>query len=186
MSGMSEKGKGPDVKVNAHLVEKWLETQRARPQARPMRTAGFATNKIVRPLSRKHGKLKSSVAQIQTHWPEFAGRFAKLSKAVRVSGTKEGRTLVVEAVGPAATLVQADAGAIIKRIQARLGTDAVSAIRVVQGKMARDLVKTSPKRGLSPREEAELQSQLSDMEDGPLKDALEQMGRNVLGSNRKK
>jgi len=185
---MSEKGKGPNAPLSAadkHVVEKWLETQRARPQARAMRTAGFSTNKVLRPLSKKHGKAKSSVAQIAQHWPEFAGRYAKLSKPLRVLGTKEGRTLVVEAVGPAATLVQADAGTIVRKIQARLGTDAVNAIRVVQGKLSRDLPKAAPKRGLSPREEAELQSQLSDIEDGPLKDALEQMGRNVLSSDKK-
>ena len=162
-------------------MERWLETQRARPQARAMRTAGWTANKLLRPLERRHGKGGGAVAQIRKAWPDYAGRLAKLSKPVRMQGSKEGRTLVVEAVGPAATLIQADAGRILERLNARLGDRAVDHIRVVQGKMERDTpIDATPTRGLTPTEEAQLQESLGAVEDERLKAALEQMGRNVI------
>ena len=163
-------------------MERWLETQRARPQAKAMRTAGWTANRLLKPLERKHGKGGGAVAQIRQNWPDYAGKFAKLSRPVRLQGTKEGRTLLVEAVGPAATLIQADAGRILERLNARLGANAVDAIRVVQGRMERDTPIDAPAvRGLTPSEEAELQSSLGSVEDERLKAALESLGRNVIG-----
>ena len=162
-------------------MEAWLETQRGRPQARAMRTAGWTANRLLRPLERKHGKGGGALALITRHWPDHAGRYAKLSKPIRVQGTKEGRTLVVEAVGPAATLIQADAGRILERINARHGANAIDALRVVQGRMERDTpIDASPSRGLTPTEEAQLQESLGAVEDERLKAALEKMGRNAI------
>lgn len=163
------------------LIEEWLATQRARPQARAMRTAGFSANKVLKPFHKKHGgKGAPTIRQVAADWPHFAGRFAKLSRPVRVSGTKEGRTLHVEAAGPAAGLLQADAGNIVARIRARLGSRSVDAIRVSQGRVDDRIDVPTPERGLTPSEEAKLQSGLSGVEDEGLKAALEALGRNVL------
>lgn len=169
------------------LVERWLETQRGRPQARAARTAGWSANAVLRPLARQASgtKAASSLRRLREVWPDAAGRLAKMSRPVRVQGTKAGRTLVVEALGPAATLVQADAGRILARINARLGADAVGAIRVVQGRMERDAPMDAPaRRGLTPLEERDLNASLHNVSDPGLREALERMGRNVIGDRR--
>ena len=148
-----------------------------------MRSAGYSATRLLKPMEKKYGKT-STVATIAKSWGDYAGRFAKVSKPVRLSGTKAGTTLTVEALGPAASLIQADAGRIIERINSRLGSTTVSAIRVVNGQMARDIAPIKAHKGLTPTEEAELQSTLSDAGDGPLKDALEQFGRSVLGGTK--
>jgi len=169
-------------------VEHWLESNRARPQARAMRSAGYSTTRLLKPMAKKYGKT-STVATITKGWADYAGRFAKVSKPVRLSGTKAGTALTIEALGPAASLIQADAGRIIDRINARLGANTVSALRVTHGQMKQDLptAKSHRKgrnlRGLTPTQEAELQSTLSDTEDGPLKAALETLGRSVMSKD---
>ena len=151
-----------------------------------MRTAGFTANKVLRPLTRNHaksgGKTGGTIKRITADWKDYAGRFAKLSKPLRLHGTRDGRTLTVEALGPAATLLQADSGSIIERINARLGSDTVQSLRVIQGRIERETPIDAPtKRGLTPTEESQLQSSLSGVGDDGLKAALEALGRNVIG-----
>ena len=168
-------------------IEEWVASQTARPQARAMRSAGFTANKVLRPLARRHGRT-TSISVLRANWHQFAGaRFAKLSRPVRVQGTKDGRTVVVEAAGPAASLLSAASGQILARINAFVGTSAddrgFTALRVVQGRMDSEAEPVAPQRGLRPSEERELQSRLADVDSPELKAALEKLGRSVLGQD---
>ena len=168
------------------VVEGWLDSQRGRPQARAMRSAGFTANKVLRPLARRHGKT-TSISVLRANWHQFAGKYAKLSRPVRVQGTKGGRTVVVEAQGPAASLVSASSGQILSRINAFVGGSSTpsgdggfTALRVVQAAMDAPVAPVQPARGLSPSQAQALDRRLSDVDSPELRAALEKLGRNVI------
>ena len=159
----------------------WLEQKRGKPQYRPAPKAGAAINKVLRPLSKKFGGGGASAAALTKHWPQIVGtRWAKISKPLKYSGGRDGRTLVIAAPGAAATLIMSASGPIIERLNGHLGAGYVTRIRVIQTKMSTASKTSVPKRGLSPREELELQEGLSKIENNGLKQALEKLGRGVL------
>jgi len=160
----------------------WLEQKRGKPQYRPAPKASAAVNKVLRPLSKKFGGGGgASAASLTKHWPDIVGtRWAKISKPMKFSGGKDGRTLIIAAPGAAATLIMSASGPIIERLNGHLGDGYISRIRVIQTKMSTDSKTSVPKRGLSPREEIELQEGLSKIENNGLKQALEKLGRGVL------
>lgn len=159
----------------------WLEQKRGKPQYRPAPKAGAAVNKVLRPLSKKFGSGGASAASLSKHWPDIVGtRWARISKPVKFTGGKDGRTLIIAAPGAAATLIMSASGPIIERLNGHLGEGYIHRIRVIQTKMRAESKPTIPKRGLSPREEIQLQEGLSKIENNSLKQALEKLGRGVL------
>lgn len=68
---------------------------------------------------------------------------------------------------------------IIERLNTHLGEGHVQRIRIVQAKMTQSAA-SRPKRGLSPRQQNQLQDSLSNIEKSDLKQALEKLGRGVL------
>ncbi len=162
----------------------WLSTQRGRRQYRHAPHAGRAIQKIVKPLSSKHG---AGVSAISENWPEIAGtRFAKFSRPVKITGGRDGRTLHIQAPGAAAALIMAGSGQILDRLNTFLGHGHISRIKVVQSAMKVASPSTNPKkqpRGLSPSEADELRLSLSKVKDPALKQALEDLGRKALSQN---
>ena len=160
----------------------WLEQKRGKPQYRPAPMAGVAVTKVLRPLSKKFGgKTGASAAALTKHWPQIVGaRWAKISSPVKFTGARDSRTLVIAAPGAAATLIMSASGPIIERLNGHLGDGYVSRIRVIQTKMSTATKTSIPKRGLSPREESQLQEGLSNIENDGLRQALEKLGRGVL------
>jgi len=163
-----------DVTIGA-----WLKTQRGRPQYRPSPSAGRATAKIIRPFSAKFG---SGVTAIEQSWRDIAGqRFAKISRPVKISGGTSGRTLTIEAAGPAGALIQASSGPILDRLNTFLGYGQVTRIKILQRKRQEYLSPVKPaKRGLTPRQEQQLHSGLEKIKNIDLKRALEQLGRHAM------
>ena len=161
------------------MLGQWVETQRGRPQFRAAPNAGLAVSKVMRPLARKHGGGRSAMS-LEKIWPEVMGpRWSKISSPVRFLGGRSGRTLIVSAPGPAAALIMAQSGPIIDRLNAHLGSGHISRLKVVQSRMTIP-TRTQPKRGLAPRQEAELREGLSDVKNDQLKQALEKVGRQIL------
>jgi len=159
----------------------WLEQKRGKPQYRPAPMAGVAVGKVLRPLSKKFGGAGASAAALSKHWPEIVGaRWAKISQPLKFTNSRDGRTLVITAPGAAATLIMSAGGPIIERLNGYLGDGYVSRIRVIQTKMSASKHTSMPKRGLSPREETQLQEGLSNIDNDGLKKALEKLGRGVL------
>jgi len=87
---------------------------------------------------------------------------------------------VIAAPGAAATLIMSASGPIIERLNGHLGEGYVDKLRVIQTKMSATTKTSVPKRGLSPREEVQLQEGLSNIDNDGLKQALEKLGRGVL------
>ncbi len=166
----------------------WLSTQRGRPQYRHAPPAARAVQKIVKPLSRKHGAGVSAIAE---NWPEIAGpRFAKFSRPLKITGGRDGRTLYIQAPGAAAALIMAGSGQLLDRLNTFLGYGHIARIKVSQSAMSS--AAKDPKaaqrpggpryepRGLSPSQDTQLRSGLSNVKDPALKQALEGLGRKAL------
>ena len=159
----------------------WLNTQRGKRQYRHAPPAARAVQKIIKPLSSKHG---AGVSAITENWPEIAGpRFAKFSRPVKMTGGRDGRTLHIQAPGAAAALIMAASGQILDRLNTFLGHGHVARIKVSQSAMKK-AAPTAPHikdpRGLSPSESTSLQSGLSKVKDPALKQALDRLGRKAL------
>jgi len=162
-----------------HILNQWVESQQGRPQYRAAPNAGLAVSKIMRPLARKHGGGRSAIS-LEKIWPEIMGpRWSKISTPVRFLGGKNGRTLIISAPGPAGSLILAQSGPILDRLNAHLGSGHVGRIKVVQSRMTIPS-RTQAKKGLAPRQEVELRDGLSGVKNKELKQALEKMGRQVL------
>lgn len=168
-----------DERHKRQKLTQWVETQRGRPQYRAAPNAGLAVSKVMRPLARKHGSGSSALA-LEKIWPEIMGpRWSKISSPVRFLGGRNGRTLIISAPGPAASLILAQSGPILERLNTHLGSGHVAQLKVVQSRMTIPS-RTQPKKGLAPRQETELQEGLSSVKHEDLKRALEKIGRNVL------
>ncbi len=101
-------------------------------------------------------------------WPRGSGEQAQ----------KHGGTLVIRAAPGRALELQYEASRIIQRINSFFGYGAVVQIKVMQGTELK-----SRRRFPPPLPEKPIcEQQLAGMEDGPLKDALERLGRGVAAS----
>jgi hypothetical protein len=164
-------------------IERYLEAQRARPQARMLPSAAMAVNRVMRPLAKKGGQKRgSSALALADIWPDIMGpRWSKISSPVRFRASNGERTLVISAPGPAAALILAAAGPILQRLNAHLGDGHVSRIQVVQSDPNLPSVPTEkPKRGLTPSEEHALREGLTQVRNERLKDVLGRLGREVI------
>lgn len=162
-------------------IERYLEHNRARPQARALPSASMAVNRVMKPLAGKGQKRTSSALALSSVWPEIMGpRWSKISAPVRFRGSKEGRTLIISAPGPAASLILAASGPILERLNAHLGEGAVSTLQVIQAAPPKPSENAAPKRGLTPSEQSRLREGLTKVRNDRLKEALERLGREVI------
>lgn len=177
-------------------IAAWLETRRGKPQYRAAPPAGRAVARVVKPLSKKFGG-SSSALRLLPHWPNIIGeKWAKFSKPEKFIGSKDGKTLVISAPGPAGSLIMASARRIIERTNIYMGEGAVKSIKVVQTKMASPVSASAHlakragpsnphiQRGLTPSEEESLQVGLAPVKEEPLKTALCALGRHVISQNK--
>lgn len=166
-------------------LNRWMETQRAKPQYRTAPTAGMAVSKVLRPLSKKHGGGSSALA-LGRIWPEIVGqRWCKISSPLRFTYGRQGRTLVISAPGAAAALITAASGPIIDRLNTHLGPEYVKAIKLLQTKMRTDGAAIRTQRGLRPSEELQLRESLDSLENNSLKESLEKLGRGIMTKDKK-
>ena len=119
--------------TNGANVLRYLERNRGRRQYRHAPSAGWSTGKILKPLTKKFGSGKSD---LQAHWPEIVGKkWAALSKPIAIRGSSTGKTLHIEAKGPAAALIAANSGQLLAKINQFLGAGAITKITVKQGRI---------------------------------------------------
>lgn len=151
---MSELGKSQTdrKRIAQGNILAYLEHNRGKPQYRHAPSAAMATNRILRPLSKKFGPGKNA---LQNHWPQIIGeKWAALSRPMAIRGGKTGKSLLIEAKGPAAALIQANAGQLLGKINQFLGKDTITKIIVKQGSMKPNTqtaakttaIKTSPEQ----------------------------------------
>ncbi len=111
----------------------YLEKNRGRRQYRPAPSAAKAVNRVLRPLSRKFGP---GINGLQMHWPDIIGaRWAVLSKPISLRGAKDGKTLTIEAKGPASAMIQAQTTQLLDKVNQYLGQGRVTRIVVRQGRI---------------------------------------------------
>lgn len=163
-----------------------LAKRKPRPPPRPPRHAGRGLTKLIKGLDERFG---GGPDDLKARWREIVGEsLAGRSEPVKLvkPRTGGGATLELRVAGPVAALVQHQAPLILDRLNIYLGPGAVARLRIVQGPLTRPAVaaKPAPRRRVRPpldaAAERDLANSLADTREGPLKDALLRLGREVL------
>ncbi|HXQ17971.1 MAG TPA: DciA family protein [Caulobacteraceae bacterium] len=164
-----------------------LAARRPRPAPRPPRHAARGLASAMKKLEEKFGRGSDDLS---ARWREIVGEaLAGRSEPVKlVKSRTGGATLELRVAGPVAALIQHQAPLILDRLNLYLGPGAVARLRIVQGPLSRPvtLAKSSPvRRSRAPLDaaaERELAGSLAETREGPLRDALLRLGREVLRS----
>lgn len=161
-----------------------LATKRTRPARRPPPPAGRMLTSTMKALDERFGQGPQA---LQARWREIVGEpIARRCEPVKVIKGRAGQpsTLEIRVDGPAAALIQHQAAEIVSRVNLFLGTGTIGRLRIVQGPLrpAAAAARPQPRRPapLDAAQEAELKRSLAEAPDGPLKAALEELGRNIL------
>ena len=133
---------------------------------------------LVTPLVRPAFKRRApATAQVVADWDAIVG---PAIAAVTVPKKLFTGTLVIGCSGPVAMELQHLAPQLMGRINTHLGKVAVTRLRFVQDAP----VAPVPRRPPPPQAIAAAQRAVADLPPGPLRDALESLGRVVLGQKR--
>lgn len=155
-------------------VLRYLEHNRGKRQYRHAPSAGWSTGKILKPLTKKFGTGRSD---LQAHWSEIVGgKWAALSKPIAIRSSTTGRTLVIEAKGPAAALISANTSQLLAKINQFLGAGAITKINVKQGQIAP--VKKTANRPVSKAPD-KLRSKLENSVENRLQWALNDLANKI-------
>jgi hypothetical protein len=164
-----------------------LDARRPRPPPRPPRHAARGLAAALKPLEAKFGP---SADDFRSRWREIVGEAlagrTEPRRLIRSRGA--GATLELKVAGPVAALVQHQAPLILDRLNLYLGPGAVARLRIVQGPLSKPATAATAapvRRSRAPLDaaaERELAGSLAETRDGPLKDALLRLGREVLRS----
>lgn len=166
-----------------------LAARRPRPPPRPPRHAGRGLSPIIKALEAKFGPAPND---LKSRWREIVGEsLATRSEPVKlVKSRTGGGTLELKVAGPVAALIQHQAPLILDRLNLYLGEGAVAKLRIVQGPLSRDHGRLAPAKTAAPirrarppldaADERQLAESLAEAPDGPLKDVLLRLGREVL------
>jgi hypothetical protein len=161
-----------------------LAAHRPLPPPRPPRHAARGLAAVLKALDARFGQGPDT---LQARWVEIVGAgLAGRSEPVKlVKSRTGGATLELRVAGPVAALVQHQAPLILARLDLFLGAGAVSRLRIVQGPLTRPPpTHPSPGRRVRPpldaAAEAALAESLASTPEGPLKQALHRLGREVL------
>ncbi|HZZ90145.1 MAG TPA: DciA family protein [Caulobacteraceae bacterium] len=165
-----------------------LAARRPRPPPLPPRHAARGLAAALRPLEEKFGRGSDD---LKTRWKEIVGEaLAGRSEPMKlVKSRSGGATLELKVAGPVAALIQHQAPLILDRLNLYLGPGSVARLRIVQGPLSKPLspaMKVAARRRakgpLDSAAERALADGLAEASDGPLKDALLKLGREVLRS----
>ncbi len=162
-----------------------LARVRTRPARRPPPPAGRSLAPLIKAVDERFGKGSAGHA---ARWREIVGEtLARHTEPVRVVKGRAGApsTLEIRVDGPAAAIVQHQANDILSRVALLLGDRTVSRLRIVQGPVRRTAgpapqVQKRRKPPLAADQEAGLQAGLEACPEGPLRDVLTRLGREVI------
>ena len=165
-----------------------LARRRPRPAPRPPRHGARGLTKLMAQLDEKFGR---GPDDLKARWREIVGEaLAGRSEPVKLIKSRTGgATLELKVAGPVAALVQHQAPLILDRLNLYLGPGSVAKLRIVQGplsKAAAQATRPPPIRRHKPPLDAAAERALADglaeAPEGPLKDALLRLGREVMRS----
>ena len=166
-----------------------LAERRTRPARRPPPAAGKGLTQLLKGLEAKFGQ---GPDVLRARWREIAGETlaARTEPMKLIKSRTGGATLELKVDGPAAALVQHQAPELLARVNLYLGEGQVTRLRIVQGRVqpppgvaAEARAAQARRRRAQPldaADEAELEQGLAKAEEGPLKQALRKLGREVL------
>jgi hypothetical protein len=161
-----------------------LAARKPRPAPRPPRHAGRGLTALLKGLDERFGQGPDA---LRSRWREIVGEaLAGRSEPVKLIKSRTGgATLELRVAGPVAALVQHQAPLILDRLNLYLGAGAVAKLRIVQGPLTLVPAKPRPtsrraKPPLDAASERALAESLAKTPEGPLKDALARLGREVL------
>ena len=154
----------------------------------PVPVSDLATE-ILDPVLRRRAGV--SIGLVQS-WDEIVGpRLAGRTRPEKIQWPRrmsdddpfEPATLLIACEGATALHLQHETAEVIGRVNAFLGFPAIGRIRIVQKPVRRTEGAARPRpRALTPSENARLSAAVSGIEDDALREALERLGRSVLGS----
>ena len=143
---------------------------------------------MLAPAARKRG---FASIDLFAYWPDIVGgAFAEFTQPERLTwprrlddGGEQGfepAMLTIRCEGGRALLVQYEEQAIIERINAIFGFQAVARIKIVQKPIVRlGVARRKPLGPVSPATEQHLQAEVAGIDDGGLREALLKLGRAV-------
>jgi hypothetical protein len=165
-------------------VAEILARKRTVPVRRPPPPIARSLGPTLRALEEKFGQ---GAGALQAHWREIVGEtLARHTEPVKLVKSRAGSILELRVAGPAAAIVQHQSPDILARAALKLG-EPVSKLRIVQGPIRGTGLAARPAPGrkrskppLDAAAEQALTAGLAGQPDGPLKSALEKLGREVL------
>jgi hypothetical protein len=143
------------------------------------------------PITAKRG---FATADLMAGWADIVGsRYAECTMPEKIAWPRGASpdagagVLVVRVDGPRALFLQHEADQIVERINGFLGHGAIARLKIVQGRVGARSKATEPASPpLGPQREAELASTLTGVGSDKLREALDRLGRAVLGARDKK
>lgn len=170
---------------SAEEAARILAAKRTRPARRAPPQAGRKLTKLVKALDERFGQGPGVLA---ARWREIVGEtLARRTEPVKLSRPRAGGgggVLEIRVDGPAAALIQHQGPEILARVNLFMGEGAVARLRIVQGPVRKVEQGPRPSRRRRPpldaAAEARLEADLTPAGEGPLKDALLRLGREVM------
>ena len=148
---------------------------------------GQVVHKVTHPIFKKRG---FAGGRIVTDWEKIVGsEMAKYGMPERVTfpfKQKTGGTVHVVTSGPGSMIFEHQSQMILEQINTYFGYPAVEKLRFridYQAPVEEKVKK--PRHKILPHEEQWLAEQLDDLDDSPLKTALERLGRGILENPKK-
>jgi hypothetical protein len=166
-----------------------LAERRSRPAHRGPPPAGKRLTTLLKGLEDKFGQ---GPDVLRARWREIAGETlaARTEPVKLIKSRTGGATLELKVDGPAAALIQHQAPELLARVNLYLGEGQVAKLRIVQGRVKPPPAVAAESRAAQARrrrarpldaaDEAALEQGLAKAEEGPLKQALLRLGREVL------
>lgn len=162
-----------------------LARKRTRPQRRPPPPVGRKLTRLVKQLDERFGQGADGLA---ARWTEIAGdSLSRVTEPVKLITPRGGgpATLEIRVNGPAAALIQHQSPQIMERANLILGPGKVGKLRIIQGPLTlrpqTAATPARPARRRKPPLDAAAETALeAGTAEGPLKDALLRLGREVL------
>lgn len=138
---------------------------------------GRFIDKLVRPAYKKRG---FAALNINTDWPSIIGeKWAEVTipeKLVFKPNQRQNGILYLRVQGSSAVLLQHIEPEIIERVNTYFGYKAVARLKMLQG-FSHVPEKTPPKKSSpTPEREKRIQALLKETDEGPVKEALMQLG----------
>jgi hypothetical protein len=151
---------------------------------RTPKAMGTLITKLIRPVFKKRG---FAAINITTDWPYIIGeKWAESTipeKLVFKPNQRQNGVLYLRVQGSAAVLLQHIEPEIIERVNAYFGYKAVASLRMLQGFHQILASKPAKKASLSVEQEEHIVALLKETDEGPLKDALMQLGAAIHKGN---